>query len=348
MPRDFRKRPAPAVAACAFEVDAAAAEVQLLPAGRFRAQDGRPTEAESWVLDADIAARVITRAAAKVNRLVIDYEHQTLHTDMNGQPAPAAGWFKALSFRPDSGLWATDVEWTERARTMIAASEYRYLSAVFSYLPDSGEVLQILNAGLTNSPALDGLAELQLAAAAKFHLHDSEEEDSPVKEALLKLLGLKADTSDEAAIEAVTALKTQADSLTGKEAEIAALKAAEPDPAKYVPIGVVTQLKNELTTLRGEAAEREVDELVTTALSDGRLLPAQEEWARSLGASNIEALKSFVESAQPIAALKGNQTRGKQPENAGGGGKQLTDEQLAVCRRLGLNEADYLEALPKE
>jgi hypothetical protein len=39
---------------------------------------------------------------------------------------------------------------------------------------------------------------------------------------------------------------------------------------------------------------REAGELVDSALSDGRLLPSQETWARDLGKSNIDALRSFL------------------------------------------------------
>ena len=63
--------------------------------------------------------------------LPIDYEHQTLggtYSSPNGQ-APAAGWIKSLRSEPGIGLLA-EIEWTEQARKMIAAKEYRYLSPV--------------------------------------------------------------------------------------------------------------------------------------------------------------------------------------------------------------------------
>lgn len=156
------------VGACAFELRASAAEVQLLPAGRFRAVDGRPREVDAWVIDAPIAERVIARAAARAGDLVIDYEHQTLRTEKNGQPAPAAGWFPgaALTWREGRGLFAGAVRWTGQARAYILAREYKYLSPVFAYNRQTGEVLQLLHVALTNTPGIDGMADVVETAAA--------------------------------------------------------------------------------------------------------------------------------------------------------------------------------------
>ena len=95
-------------------------EIQLLPAGAFRATDGRPEGLDAWRLDPADAEKLLLQAANRANPFLIDFEHQTLLAKTNGQPAPAAGWFTALSFRPESGLWATGVQWTARAAAMAA------------------------------------------------------------------------------------------------------------------------------------------------------------------------------------------------------------------------------------
>jgi phage I-like protein len=53
---------------------------------------------------------------------------------------------------------------------MIAGKEYRYLSPVFSYDKQTGEVLELHHVGLTNFPALDGMSALPALAAARFNL----------------------------------------------------------------------------------------------------------------------------------------------------------------------------------
>lgn len=136
---------------------------RLLPAGVFRAIDGRPEGIAGWQLDGDLAAFLVQQAAGRAADFVIDYEHQTLRAAATGRPAPAAGWFKRLEWREGDGLYVMDARWTDMAACMIGAREYRYLSPVFRF-DGAGRVVGIHSAALTNTPAIDGLTEL---AAAK-------------------------------------------------------------------------------------------------------------------------------------------------------------------------------------
>lgn len=172
--------------------------------------------------------------------------------------------------------------------------------------------------------------------------------------AVLKALGLKDDATPEAATAAFAALTARLTAVPkalglqeGASDEavstaIAALKASPgtPDPSKYVPIGVVTELQGQVAALSAVVSGREVDEIVKAALADGRILPPLESWARDLGKKDVAALKAFVAGAQPIAALAGTQTQGRKPggvENP----ENLSDVQLAVCAQLGLKPEAY-------
>ncbi|CQR43714.1 Mu-like prophage I protein [Thiomonas sp. CB3] len=304
----------------------APAEVQLLPAGTFRAEDGRPADAPAWTLTAASAQRLISQVSARANPLVIDYEHQTLNAADNGQPAPAAGFFAALEWR-DSGLWATGVRWTDKAAQMIAAGEYRYISPVFAY-DKTGAVTRILHAGLTNNPALDGMAAV---AAASYQLNPYSEPTTmdDIIERLVYLLNLPVTSTPEEIAAQLDKLKAQlladaqsgtaAATFSGIEVHIAALKAKAATATEQVaalkatsqPAEVVVALKAELATLTAAHNARVIDDLVKPALADGRLLPTQEVWARDLGASNQAALTAYLQTAQPIAALTSTQTGGK-------------------------------------
>lgn len=138
-------------------------EFRILPAGIFRAKDGRPSGIPGWKMDATIAARLIANTA-NGDDLSIDYEHQTILAHTNGQPAPAAGWFRQMVWREGQGLFAVDVKWTDKAKAMIAAGEYRYISPVFNYSAVTGEVTRLAGLGLTNNPALMGLTDLSQVA----------------------------------------------------------------------------------------------------------------------------------------------------------------------------------------
>lgn len=144
-------------------------DIQLFPAGQFRATDGRPHDVESWVLTRADAEQIIAEFEQRKNPAVIDYEHQTLLAKENGKPAPASGWFKTLQWREPTatapgGLWAIGVDWTAAAARMIEGKEYQFISPVFIY-DDAGHVRRVLHAALTNYPALDGMA----AVAAAFN-----------------------------------------------------------------------------------------------------------------------------------------------------------------------------------
>jgi len=314
-----------AVAALTLSLGAAGGrEFQLTPAGEFRARDGRPEKLPGWKIDTEIASRLIAAAQARQTPLVVDYEHQTLLAEKNGQPAPASGWFHDLEWREGQGLFAVNVAWTERAAAMIAAGEYKFISPVFSYDPQSGAVREILCAALTNNPALDGMQAVTAALRSNF----SNDEETHMKQ-LLAALGLPETATEAEALAALAALKS---TNANNEQTIAALKLAVPDPAAFVPIAALKSAQDELAALKNAQHQAEVDALVNAGLADGRILPASEAWARDLGCKDIASLKSFLATATPIAALKGMQTQGHKPQGESGA---LSDIELAVCKAFG-------------
>ena len=351
------------VAALSFKLTPGNAAIQLLPAGVFRATDGsgRPADAPHWKIDAAVAARLVARVAAKANPLPIDYEHQTLLADKNGQPAPAAGWFagSALEWRDGAGLFATGAAWTERAAAMIAAGEYKFISPVFEYDRASGEVLDIRMAALTNNPGLAGMAAVALTA-----LNDSARdtetgaagpifstEETSVNETLKKLLaavGLADDASEADALSAVAELKAGADAAAGLTTEVAALKAQAPDPAKFVPVETMQTLQTQVAALTTRLNDEESAKVIDDAIAAGKLLPAQKEWAESLGKTNLAQLKAYVEKTPAIAALAGTQTGGDDPKGAGKGIAAMTSEAQYVMAQLGQSAEFFQTHIDKE
>lgn len=347
--------PKSVLVACSFELptDSNIQRVRIFPVGPFRARpgDGRPYDAPAWMIDANIAAQVIARAVAAVDDILVDYEHQSEHTEWNGRPAPAAGWIKpaALSWQAD-GLWA-NVGWTDAAAAMIRAKEYRYLSPVFTYLPGTGEILELVSVALTNTPALDGLIDLAAVAALR-QSRKLNKGDKPVNlQQLIATLGLPPETDEPTALVALTTLRT---SHANAVAELAVLKAAPPtqptppatpDPARYVPVDAVQQLQAQLAALTAQISTSEADRLIAEGLADGRILPgAQEAWLRQLGATNIAHLRSHLATAPKIAALIGTQSNGQPPAGATpGGAAQLDAVSLAVCKQMGIKPEDFIK-----
>lgn len=311
----------------------------MIPAGVFNAPRGALAGAGPWNLTEAAAARIVAVSTTRTADITIDYEHQLLAAAENGLPAPASGWVKPQSLRwvPDGeepGLYG-DVSWTPRAAQMIEADEYRYLSPVFTYDPSTGEPLDLLHVALTNFPAID--APIRAALSARAALNPSTE--TPVNETLKKLLaalGLPETTAEADALAGVAALKAKADA---QGTEIAALKAAAPDPAKFVPISAMQGVQAELAALTARINGDEAGRLIEQAITDGKLVEAQRQWAADLGKKDLAALKAYVASAPAIAALAGMQTRDNPP--AGQGDEALSAGALAVCSLMGLTPEQF-------
>jgi len=342
-------------AALSFAIAPASGEIQLTPAGVFRARDGRPQGLDGWKMDAATAGRVIARAAARKTPFVADYEHQTLASEKNGQPAPAAGWFKSLEWREGAGLYATGVEWTAKARAHIEAGEYKFISPVFSYDKNTGEVLQMEMAALTNNPALDGMAAVAALAQQFFTRSQEPNPKDQSMKAIAVLLGLAADASEADITVALTALTTKTAEhetrIAALTTETAALKTRQaeittPDPAKFVPVETVTALQTQVASLSTRLNQSEVDDVISAAKASGKLLPAMESWARDLGKSDLAALKTYIEKNPAIVALIGNQTGGKGPHDRADG--ELSGTDLTVCKSMGIKPEDYKATLGEQ
>lgn len=293
--------------------------VKLLPLGYFRARDGRPAAdypgLTEWQCNESIAQALIARFSAEGMPLLLDYEHQTMLAEENGQPAPASGWGRNLQLL-DDGLYA-EVEWTERAKAMIRAGEYKFISPVFTFDAKTGAVLKLLHAALTNYPALTDMRPV----AAK---HNALIQDSSMslKPETIAMLGLAMTASMDDVHTAVVNLKAKAETTPTPNT---------PDPAQFVPVAALEAVKQQLAVLTARQQQAEVDTLIEEGKSAGKLLPAQEQWARNLGGKDVSALRAYLDSTPVIAALKGGtQTQGKAP--ADDSSAALTSEQREAIR----------------
>ena len=157
------------IASCAFGIVKHGTDIQIFPAGVFDAPRGSMRGKGPWRIDVNIATALINRVSGRVNDILIDYEHQSILSEKNGKEVPAAGWLgtTTLYWRDGEGIYARNPRWTDKAKRHIAQDEYKYLSPVFSYDKNTGAVLDLISIALTNTPALDGMDEVQYQAAAK-------------------------------------------------------------------------------------------------------------------------------------------------------------------------------------
>ena len=373
--RTFSPAPAAAIAiaACTFAVPAPGADgltlIQFTPAGSFAPSDGRALDVPAWRIDAASAQGVIARHAARTQPVVIDYEHQTLNKEKNGQPAPAAGWLRELRWVDGQGLFGA-VALTARARQAVQEGEYLYFSPVFEYAPD-GTVLAIHMGALTNNPGIHGMRPLSLMAAATAAFLPSqptttaqEPSVNPLLKALLASLGLPETTTEDAAVAALTALgplqnlqaravaactalnlpaDATADAVTAACTSLRGAPAVtSPDPAQFVPVGVLTDVQAQLAALTAQVQADKTEVAIAQAKEAGRLITAEQEaHARNTAKTGgIAALTAFLNVLPPVAALTGTQTGGKPPALATGDA-QLSAQEMAVCTALGLTPDQY-------
>ena len=296
------------------------------------------------------AERIIAARQAAATKIVIDWEHATLWRAKKGEEAPAAGWIdpRDLAWREGVGLVALRRDWTPRAEAQIESREYLYGSPVFQYDPVTGDVLSLHSFALTNDPGLDGIA----VALSALLPDPPTQEDTQVEELIEQLrwllnLPVGATVDDikghlQKLMDQLGTNPTAAASfdLTGHVAALSA-RATQPDPALYVPVDVHKKVTADFAALSQQVRTDKVSALVTAALADTRLLPAQEQWARDLGMQDIAQLEAFLATAQPIAALSRMQTAGDFP--GVGGNKALTDTELAVCSQMGISPEDFLK-----
>lgn len=356
------------IAYCTQKISATGNEFMLFPAGEFRANDGRPEECACWVMNAANAQLLIAAAKAKGVDYVTDYEHQTLRAKQNGQPAPASAWFGELEWREGDGLYAINVRWTAAAASMIAADEYRYISPVFIY-DRNGNITGLINAALTNTPALDNMEEVLLAAASMFS-GDLIEESSMNEELLERLRWLlnmpEGSTAEDiaaqldkikaqlgtaaASFNLETYLQQSTTSVAALTQQVSDLKTAQQttvDLSQYVPISVVREKDERIAALSSQQLDGELESLLTAALSDGRIMgKATEDWLRDMGKTDLQGVRNYLDNvAAPITALTSLQTsttkvRANMPQKS-----TESPLLLAVCSQFGNDPAEIAKAL---
>lgn len=319
------------------EPEPAPTEIQLIPAGWVETEtQGR------FLLDAE-AVLLIQQAFDRSGRqLVLDYEHQTL----TGEEAPAAGWITALVDKGEAGLWGT-VSWTPRGAEYVRNREYRYLSPVVLVRQVDRRAVQLHSVALTNTPEIRHLLPLVAKASPVTHHPSLEEEEDPMREQLIEMLKLTAEADDAAILAAVTALATRPPALDPQVVEALSLKADATVSEAVATIHALKQaqtaaptaaaLQTELTALKAQLAARAADEVVAQALKDGKLTPAQEEWAKAYARRDLAGFQVFIAKA-PVVVPQGTVTTPKEQTDPSAA---LDDAQRSLNRLLGVSDEAF-------
>lgn len=339
---------------------------QLLPAGRFRARDGRPFDvADGWYMDAAIAARLIDGVRALGQDVLIDYEHNQLRKSEGLSPdeLKAAGWFNAdeMQWREGQGLFVKP-RWTPAALTYLANEEFGFLSAVFPYDLVTGAPTVLRMVALTNDPGATGMQKLAALAASFDELTNHPHEGRPMNENLRQLLARlgitlaeNAAVTDEqatAALSAFDALKGKADKhdelntrVTALSAELVTAKAESgtPDLTKWVPVETYNTIRQELAEVTGKHSTVSLSAVLDKAETEGRIFKSERAYFEQVGAQvGVVALSAQLDAKQPIAALTALQTTTTSiPDTRREGLTALSADEKSAAKALGMSEAEY-------
>jgi len=119
-------------------------------------------------------------------------------------------------------------------------------------------------------------------------------------------VGLKAD----AALNDIVTAAAAAVAVLGTAAQAAGLKAdAGVDDvvaamAKNAPMSLVTGLQAEVKTLKETLERKGVEDVVSAALKEGKIAPAQEGWARNYAKADLAGFKAFVENQPQLTKVQ--------------------------------------------
>lgn len=294
--------------------------IELIPAGQVvQGRDGR-----TWINDRP--ADLLAVFAADGRDIPLDWEHATELKAPQGEPAPAAAWIKQLEVRDEGAVWGR-IEWTEKGRASVAVKEYRYISPVFVFEVESRRIRQITSAGLTNRP------NLQLQALNR----EQPTKGAPPMKKLLALLGLPETATEDQALNALGALKT--------DLATALNRAETPSLDKFVPradydtvVARATNAEQQLADQKKTELETAINAEIDAALIAGKITPATKDYhvATCREAGGLDRFKAFVAAAPVVAAASG--LDGKKPEDQAAA---LNAEEQKVCDALGISVEEY-------
>jgi len=308
-------------------------EIQVIPYGV-----AIKTAKGEFTCDAESAAEVIAAFEAQKNQMVIDYEHQTLA----GTEAPAAGWITRLINKGKDGIWAA-VEWTAKAKQYLANKEYKYVSPVFLKRISDNKVVRLINVALTNQPNIDGMVPLVNKSGYFFQIENKE--DKAMDKELLKMLGLSETATMQDVIVAINKLKEPV-KIVANKCVLTALGLAETATEAEVT-GTIMAMKQshdqvgalttELKAMKESLAAKDAADAVAVAMKEGKITPAQKEWADEYAKRDLAGFKVFVAKAPVVVPMKQH----VEDDNGGTHEAVLDDVQIAVNKQMGIDQATF-------
>lgn len=167
---------------------------------------------------------------------------------------------------------------------------------------------------------------------------------------ILKLLGLAESATLQDAMAAINKLKTPV-TVVANKGVLDALGLKEGATESEVTGTImamkqgstqVTELANQVKTLTDKLAAMQTTDLVGMAMKEGKITPAQKEWAENYAKTDPEGFQVFVAKA-PVVVVQGKVIT-DQPAD----GSKIDDTQTQINKMCGVDEETFKKYAPKE
>lgn len=325
-------------------------EFRLFTAGTVSTDKG------DFVFDAKASKAVLAAWAEQGNELPIDYDHAMINPSTRPQDRVAAGWFTP-EVRENGELWASNVRWTPDGEKAVASGGWRYTSPYFGYEVESKRVTKIVNVAITNLPATKHMDPLVAMSAEALATGEAEEAQpattqplaassgtpgaqpkGPHMKSIFAALSLAETSTESDALVALNKLQSATSdllALTGKSNAVEALGVVRGWQACSTEHAT---LSKRVAEMEAEASASKLEALIKLGKDDGKLVPAQEVWART---QSPAALEAFLSSAPRVVPLSPG-APGVPPAVAG---KAWADLSTAELHRLANDNPEAFAAL---
>lgn len=275
------------------------------------------------LLDAEAFASIANRFAAAASRpnfagLLIDRDHFSLDAEKTSE---AFGWL--MEVRNRDGRLEGRVEWSDEGERAVKGRRFKFFSTVYDprhAVPVGTRKLRNRDVPLVRPLELDRLAltnDPNNKGGKPISNRDANsgaaaDQPKPTMKAVLKLLGLADDASEESAVAAITQIKNRATTAEGQ----------------------VTTLTKQNGELLAAQVESDLEKY------KNRFTPAtREKWKAALVANRASTLE-LLEGLTPIADGKGGGDKGRitnrdsaqSPAGDGSGDETVAQKQAAASR----------------
>lgn len=311
--------------------------------------DGKPVEFLRVGQFRDMHGQSIKVTPNYMAELVANFEAgaagQDVPIDIDHEKGEAAGWVKKIWQEGEKLL--AQIKWNARGIQLVGEKVYRYLSATIAV---DKPVLRSIS--LVNFPAVKGLSPVELsegvyALQAETNHYSQGQAPGGIDG------GFPADSADDIGnknlkkersknMELIKEIRTklnlsESDDIKAKldELMVKAEKPSSIDLAEY------EAMKTRVNKLAEQIRIKDRDTLVDQAFSEGKLVPAQREWALAEAYERPESFRAYLKATPKVIDLKEHGSAGGRGEGKEGEVNlseiELTEEEVRVAKSLGLN-----------